>query len=187
MGKTEQGRVAKGNGKRFENLVGRWLSVPNSNCDIRKQHEALKPVRSMGHGQFIAVYTAASGCDYFGTLMGGYSVVIEAKHREADRIRQADFTEAEKQHLHKTAELGGYAVVVVEFADGRVFLLPYLLVEKSQYVYGHKHIKEGELVRDGYQINFCEDLYSAITKNSRKGLERLLFGIKEARKNEDKV
>lgn len=176
MKRSAQGSIAKRNGKAFESRLESYFTYQNNlgNCDIRKQNEALKPVRSLGKGMFCAVYQTQSGCDYFGTFMGGYSIVIEAKHRESDRIRMSDFTEAEVKHLQKTAVLGGYAVVIVEFSDGKMYLLPFLMIEHSDLLFKYKHIKETDLNELGFSFNFSSHLIDVVTKNVRKGLSMII-------------
>ena len=171
------GATAKRHGKEFEASLEQWFSLQSAQknwIDIRKQNEALKPVRPIGKGQFLAVYTKSSGCDYFGTMMGGTSIVLEAKHRENDRISQTDLTDAEWEHLTATATLGGYAMLITEFADRRLFLFPATLLSHSQLVYKFKHIKEKDLIRDGYEITFNDSLYEKIKNNSNKAFKVLV-------------
>lgn len=149
-----QGAVAKRHGAEFEARLKEYFNLQKNLgiCDIRKQNEALKPVRSNGKGGFFSVYTEPSGCDYFGTMENGISIVLEAKHRDSDRLSQSDLTEIQHEHLLNVAKLKGLAVVIVEFSDRKVFALPYLLLLNSKEIFGFKHIKESEL--KGFEFNF---------------------------------
>lgn len=174
--RSAQGSIAKKNGQSFERRLESYFILQNNLgfCDIRKQNEALKPVRSLGGGKFLAVYQTQSGCDYFGTLYGGNSIVAEAKHRESDRIRLSDFTESEINHLKKTSALGGYALVFIEFSDKKMFLIPFALIEKSELLFRYKHIKEVALIDNGFEFSFSEKITAVAPRNFRKGMSMIL-------------
>lgn len=175
MTRAKAGATAKKHGKNFEAILEQWFALqPEAWVDIRKQNEALKPVKPIGKGQFLAVYTKPSGCDYFGTVMGGSALVIEAKYRTTDRIALSDLTDTELAHLHKTYSLGGYAMIIAGFSDNRIFLFPFALLEHSKLLYKFKHIKEVDLLNDGYEVHLGDNLYEVIRRNHRNGLEALI-------------
>lgn len=81
-------------------------------ADIEKTPEALKPLRNLGKGQFVAVYTEKAQADFKGFMMGGAAVCFEAKHTDTGRMDQDRVTPAQAERLERCHVYGGHAFVL---------------------------------------------------------------------------
>lgn len=100
-------------------------------ADLEKLNPAVAVGEQLGDGWFRARWKGRTGGDYRGTLRGGLSACVEAKHAGEARLKLVvDVSKARHQGLQPhqrraldhTQKLGGVALVVVRFTrqrDGR--------------------------------------------------------------------
>ena len=63
----------------------------------------MRPIKDMGGGKFLAVYTKAAQADYKGLLAGGRAINFEAKHTDTGRMEQSRVTEDQAERLPASA------------------------------------------------------------------------------------
>ena len=136
-------------GKDFENLIEaaccyyRGIGV----ADIEKTPEALKPLRNMGKGQFVAVYTEKAQADFKGFMMGGLAVCFEAKHTDTGRMDQDRVTPEQAERLERCYSYGGHACVLCSFSGRDFFRVPWSTWRGMKNLFGHKYITPQEVER----------------------------------------
>ena len=67
-----QGSISRANGLHFEEIIDagcNYYRVKGA-ADIEKTPEPMRPIKDMGGGKFLAVYTKAAQADYKGLLAG---------------------------------------------------------------------------------------------------------------------
>lgn len=140
-----QNRIA---GESFENIIEaslEWYKVRGI-AMIEKTPEPMKPLRAPNaRGQFLACYTKQAQPDYKGTLLGGRSVVFEAKHTDTDRIESSRVTKEQADRLEIHDHLGAAAFVLVSFGLTDFFGIPWEVWRRMKEIYGRKYIKPEEL------------------------------------------
>jgi len=143
-----QGRLAKERGRRFEERLAvsfdhyyrtKGLAI------VEKTPEPMRPTRSLGGGKFVAHYERKAQPDYKGTVLGGRTVLIEAKFTTQDRIEQSRVLPAQADCMTRHAELGAMCYVVVGFGSGDVFRIPWSVWSDMKQRFGRKYALETEL------------------------------------------
>lgn len=112
-----QGSISRANGLHFEEIIDagcNYYRVKGA-ADIEKTPEPMRPIKDMGGGKFLAVYTKAAQADYKGLLAGGRAINFEAKHTDTGRMEQSRVTEDQAERLQRCAALGGIAFVLCSF------------------------------------------------------------------------
>ena len=87
-----RGMRARSMGQTFEAIIDAGCAWYRERglAYIEKTPEPMRPLRAPNSkGQFLACYTKAAQPDYKGTILGGRSIVIEAKHTDSGRIDQS--------------------------------------------------------------------------------------------------
>lgn len=139
--KGMQSRIA---GETFEGLIEaslEWYKEGGLAC-IEKTPEPMKPLSKPNKkGQFLACFTKAAQPDYKGTMIGGRSVVFEAKHTDTDRIEYSRLTEDQVDRLELHHNLGAVAFVLVSFGMQDFFRVPWPQFRDMKAVFGRKYIK----------------------------------------------
>ena len=143
-----QGTVNRAQGAYFEQEI-------EAACDyyraagvahIEKNAEPMKPIRALNRqkGTFEAIYTKRAQPDYKGTLNGGRAVCFEAKHTDADRIRQEAVQphQADALDLHET--MGALCFVLVSLGH-RYYRVPWNTWKGMQAACGHKYMDAQDL------------------------------------------
>lgn len=114
-----RGARSKRNGQTFENLIERSCIRYRTKgiADIKKTPEPMKPVGVINarRGWFKAVYEKKGQPDFTGTIKGGRSVLIEAKHSSVKRIEFERILPQQREDLENCTRLGGLALVVISF------------------------------------------------------------------------
>lgn len=143
----------RSNGLSFEEVIEagcdyyRALGI----ADIDKTPEPMRPLRNLGEGQVIAVYTKSAQPDFKGILNGGISIVFEAKQTSTDRMLQSRVTEEQTKKLETTDKMGGVAFVLCAFDTGNFYRVPWNVWSHMQQHFGHKYATEEELRQ--YKVN----------------------------------
>lgn len=144
---TIQGYRNKYNGKAFEDLITASCHYYFSQRKalIIKTPEPMRPIKDLGQGKFIAHYEKHAQPDYKGVLNGGQMVIFEAKHTEADRLKQEAVTEAQAVSFNYHEELGAICFVLVSFGFRQFFRVPWKTFKAMKEIYGRKYIKPEDL------------------------------------------
>lgn len=172
--RSQQGLQSRRAGEYFENIIAaslRWYEDKGLAC-VEKTPEPMKPLRAPNaRGQFLACYVKAGQPDFKGTLTGGRSVVFEAKHTDTDKIDYSRLTDEQIKKLSTHYKLGAAAFVLVSFGLQDFYRIPWEVWRDMKTIYGHKHMKQGEL--EPYRVQYTG------------GVLKLLEGI-ELKYNETK-
>lgn len=150
-----RGILSKRAGEHFEGLIEASLMSYELNgvACIEKTPEPMKPLRPPNkQGQFLACFTKAAQPDYKGTLSGGRSVVFEAKHTDADRIKQERVTKEQSDRLELHHKLGAVAFVLVSFGLQDFYRIPWKVWRDMKSIYGRKYVTQTDIER--YRVPF---------------------------------
>ena len=139
-------KLSRHQGVDFESLIEAACCYYRARdvADIEKTPEAMKPLRNLGKGQFVAVYTKKAQADFKGFMMGGAAVCFEAKRTDADRMEQDRVTPDQAARLRRAYEYGGYAFVVCSFSGRDFFRIPWSFWANMKGHLGHKYITPQE-------------------------------------------
>lgn len=146
------GKLAKEEGKRFETRLDEAFDYYRARgfAIIEKTPEPMKPIRSMGEGRFVAVYTRKAQPDYKGTIKGGRTVMFEAKYTHTDRIDQSRVGDKQADYLDQASALGARCYVVAGYRSGAVYRIPWEVWRGMKAIFGRKYVTEADL--KDYQI-----------------------------------
>jgi len=107
----------------------------------------MKPLRKANQlGQFLACFTKAAQPDYKGTMMGGRSVVFEAKHSDKPRIEMNRVTDEQMAALDKHQQLGAICFVLVSIALEKFYVVPWEVWRRMPQLIGKKSMNENDLL-----------------------------------------
>lgn len=141
------GRRAKMVGSLHEDIINASCSVYRREgiADIEKTPEPMKPIKSMGQGKYVAIYTKKAQVDYKGILKDGRCIAFEAKYTDSDRITRTAVTEAQEEMLERYSDYGGICFVLVCFGYQDFYRIPWYAWKNMEQIFGHKHIKRAEM------------------------------------------
>lgn len=159
------GKHSKAAGKAFEDLINNscaWY-MQQKLAKIEKQAEPMRPVKSLGKGQYVAIFESKAGTDYKGTLKGGRAVVFEAKHTDSDRILRNVVKEWQLQYLVDHDRLGALCFVLISFGMRNYYRIPIADWLAMKQKYGRLYLKEDDIQEyklrtHGVKILFLEGL-----------------------------
>lgn len=159
------GKHSKAAGKAFEDLISNscaWY-MQQQIAKIEKQAEPMRPIKSLGRGQYVAVFESKAGTDYKGTLKGGRAVVFEAKHTDSDRMLRAVVKEWQLQYLVDHDKLGALCFVLISFGMQNFYRIPLADWLGMKQKFGRLYIKEDDIQQyklktQGVRILFLEGL-----------------------------
>lgn len=117
-------------------------------ADIEKTPEPMKPIKSVGHGRFEAIYTGKAQPDYKGVLIGGRTVAFEAKYTDTGRMMQSRVTDDQAEHLERISRYGGVVFVLCEFDGQGVWKVPWYIWRDMKNRYGRKYIMPSDAIGD---------------------------------------
>lgn len=145
--KIIRGRRNRAAGKLFEDVITAACHKYQSDgvALIIKTPEPMKPIRAVNQGQFLACYEKKAQPDYKGVLMGGRTVIFEAKHTEADRIEQKAVTDGQYVSFEKHTQFGAICFVLVSFGFQKFYKIPWEVFRDMKGRYGRKYIKPEDI------------------------------------------
>lgn len=150
-----KGLISKRAGDIFEEIIAAsliWYEERRLAC-IEKTPEPMKPLSKPDQwGRFRACYTKVGQPDFKGTLIGGCSVVFEAKHTDADRIKYDRLTDEQVVKLSTHHALGAVAFVLVSFGLQDFYVIPWTVWQNMKAIYGRKYILKTEVGQ--YRVPF---------------------------------
>lgn len=143
-----QGKRNRALGLKFEEIVDEACEHYKSLglAYIEKTPEPMKVLgainRNLGH--FKACFDKSAQPDYKGTMAGGRSIVFEAKHTEADRIKQDAVTEAQRDAMDLHEALGALCFVIV-CLENKYYRVPWARWKTMKEDCGHKYMNAADL------------------------------------------
>ena len=142
-----QGKINRDLGKTFEEQVEAICDIYKLNklAIIEKTPEPMKILNYIEDGRFEAVFTKSAQPDFKGTLVGGRTVVFDAKFTESDRITYQALSDFQRETLLAYQELGAMAFVLVGFVDGAIYNIDIKTWANMKELFGRKYIKQEEL------------------------------------------
>ena len=148
------GKRSKVAGEWFEKMIDRTLDYyeREGKALIEKTPEPLRPIKSIGQGRFVAVFTKKAQPDYKGTLKGGRAIVFEAKHTDSGRITRDKVLKEQAEQLDKHEKLGASCYVITSFGFERFFLIPWKDFRDMKETFGRKYVTAEDL--KGYEIRY---------------------------------
>lgn len=146
--------ISRARGQHFEEIIETACDYyrMKGTADIEKTPEPMRPIKDLGGGRFIAVYTKAAQADFKGTLAGGRSINFEAKHTDKGKMEQDRVTEDQEKRLESTAALGGISFVLCYFGGLDCFRVPWTVWRDMKGRFGHKYITPQEV--EPYRVRF---------------------------------
>lgn len=142
-----RGRQNKAAGEHFEELLSHALSfyAEEGIAVIKKTPEPLKPIKSLGGGKFMAVFTKKSQVDFSGTLSGGRAIRFEAKQTDTERFARERLSEEQMDDLEMHSKLGAYCCVMLCFGFDRVYRIPWVCWKDMKVAFGHNYVTESDV------------------------------------------
>ncbi|MCM1439187.1 MAG: Holliday junction resolvase RecU [Roseburia sp.] len=142
-----QGKVNKARGKQFEERLDAAFEYykTRGSAVVEKTPEPMKPIRSLGKGQFVACYERKAQPDYKGVIKGGRAVMFEAKFTSTDRMEQDRVRPEQGDYLDRHQALGARCYVLAGFLSGAVYLLPWDDWKSMKQRFGRKYATEADL------------------------------------------
>lgn len=139
-------RMNRRQGAEFEKMIEAACDFyrARSVADVEKTPEAMKPIKKLERGQFLAVYTKKAQADFKGFLMGGRAVAFEAKHTDTGRLDQDKVTEEQTARLERAWAYGCHTFVLCSFSDRAFFRVPWNIWRDMKALFGHKYITPQE-------------------------------------------
>lgn len=110
-------------------------------ADIDKTPEPTRQLTKMDEkGQFRACYEKKAQPDFKGTLMGGRSVVFEAKFTSTGKIKQEAVTQQQEESLDRHEGLGAVCFVLVAFGMNDIRRVPWSMWKQMKQELGRRYI-----------------------------------------------
>lgn len=149
LAESYRNKLNRQQGKGFEILIEGACCYYRSRdvADIEKTPEAMRPLRNLGKGQFVAVYTEKAQADFKGFMVGGRAVCFEAKHTDTGRMDQDRVTPEQAERLERCYSYGGHAFVLCSFSGRDFFRVPWSTWRGMKNLFGHKYITPQEVER----------------------------------------
>lgn len=121
---------------------------------ITKTPEPLKVVGARAkNGMFPAIFTAKAQPDFTGTLMGGRSVMIEAKGTDGDRVTQDRVQPSQAAYLDAHARLGAICGIIVCLGFTSFGFVPWAAWKNLKDLCGHKYVNAEDLREHGWELD----------------------------------
>lgn len=145
--RQRQGAINKARGKHFEERLDEAFAHYRDRgyAIIEKTPEPMRPTKNLGNGKFIAYFEKQAQPDYKGVIKGGRAVMFEAKFTGTDRLEQSRVLQGQTEYLDRHQRLGVRCFVVVGFASGEVYRLPWDTWQGMKERFGRKYITEADL------------------------------------------
>ncbi len=110
-------------------------------ADIDKTPEPTRQLTKMDEkGQFRACYEKKAQPDFKGTLMGGRSVVFEAKYTGSGKMKQDVVLPQQAESLDRHEGLGAVCFILVAFGMNDIRRIPWETWKRMKQELGRKYI-----------------------------------------------
>ena len=149
-----RGARSKANGTFFEEIIKKACDYYRSQriANIHKENEPMKILKDLGEGKFIACFAAKSEPDFKGPMMNGPSVLFDAKHTDADRLKFSAVTPDQGRSFDEHALFGVECFVLISFGFRKYYKVPWSVFRDMKQIFGRKYIKPEDLSQ--YEIRF---------------------------------
>jgi recombination protein U len=151
MPKTQQAirnKQSRDEGKLFESHIETACEYYRIKgiAEIEKTPEPRRVIGRTGDrkSKMVCVNEKKAQPDFKGTLLGGKSIVFEAKHTDTDRMKQDVVTHEQAERLDRHYKLGASCWVVVSYKFRTYARIPWDVWRKMKGRYGRKYITEQE-------------------------------------------
>ncbi|MBB5337570.1 Holliday junction resolvase RecU [Pectinatus brassicae] len=171
MNRSYQSRVNNAQGQLFE---GRILAACEYYCmknraDIHKTPEPFRCLKKDTRGRFTGQFVSKAQPDFCGTLMGGASIVFEAKYTSNNRIKKDALSDKQVEVLELSSRMGADTFVCFGIQD-QTFMMPYEKWRDMKKYYGRCYVTQADV----QQHRVKEDLNCALFLDYRNGGSILL-------------
>ncbi len=142
-----RGRKNRAEGKAFEALLDRSFDYFNGKgfCQIDKTPEPMQILKRLPKGKFIACFLKKAQPDYKGYVKGGRAVMYEAKYTSQDKAEQSIVNDTQTGYLEKAHSLGVRCFILLGFASGHVYCIPWHVWSDMKKYYGRKYVTEKDI------------------------------------------
>ena len=150
------GARSRNAGASFEHIIDaacQWYRDRNI-ADIEKTPEPMRPIKSIGNGRFIAVYTGEAQADYKGYTSGGRAVYFEAKATSSDRIKKDRVTKNQTERLERAYRMGAEVFVLCSFDNREFFRVPWVVWRDMKKIFGHVYFTQEQAREEELEIRF---------------------------------
>lgn len=141
------GRLSKYQGQHFEQQIETACNYYRraKAADIRKTPEPMKPLKPLGQGKFVAVYTTKAQADFKGTLQGGRTILFEAKTTSTGRMEQSRVTPEQQEQLEREWRMGADTYVLCCFCGKGSYRIPWSAWRRMKELFGRKYITPADV------------------------------------------
>ncbi len=109
---------------------------------IEKTPEPMRPISKPNRtGQFQACYIKQAQPDYKGSLQGGKTIVMEAKHTDCTQIAFERVSEEQQRQLKAYHDMGAIAGILVSFGMQKFYCIPWTVWRDMKVHFGRKYIR----------------------------------------------
>jgi recombination protein U len=148
-----QNTVNNARGHDFEEYI---LSACNTykllnRAVINKTPEPFLVTSKQSGGIFTGRFTALAQPDFQGTLVGGRSIVFEAKYTTTDRLKRGILTDNQMDVLSSHADLGAVTGVCAGICD-KFYFIPWLVWRDMKDQFGRLYVKAEDV--EQYRVRF---------------------------------
>lgn len=151
------GARSRNTGKSFENIIDAACQYYRDQnfADIEKTPEPMKPIKAMGGGRFIAVYTGEAQADYKGYLFGGTTVYFEAKATNTARISKSRVTDNQTERLERAYNMGADVFVLCSFDNRDFFRVPWDIWRDMKKYFKHLYFTAEQARAMGLEVHIA--------------------------------
>ena len=139
-----RGKASRRTGNLFQQMIDQtciWYAEQGI-AVIEKTPEPMRPISKPNRaGQFQACFIKQAQPDYKGTLHGGRTIVMEAKHTDHTRIAFERVSEEQQRQLEAYHNMGAVTVVLVSFGMQQFYCIPWTVWRDMKARFGRKYIK----------------------------------------------
>lgn len=162
-----RGKSSRLAGSLFEQIIDHtclWYAEQGI-AVIEKTPEPMRPISKPNRaGQFQACYIKQAQPDYKGSLQGGRTIVMEAKHTDHTRIAFDRVSGEQQRQLEAYHNMGAIAVVLVSFGMQHFFCIPWTVWRDMKEHFGRKYIRAEDVPGfhvpvQGGRLDFVSAIY----------------------------
>lgn len=155
--RQQQGRINKLHGQKFEARLDAAFEYYKALgvASVDKTPEPMKVTRPLGKGKFEAFFVKKAQPDYEGTLRGGRTIMLEAKHTDRDRLEYDRVKKEQRDYLDDRERLGARCYVLAGFSTGNVYRIPWAAWRGMKEIFGRKYVTEADLTK--YKVQTAPD------------------------------
>lgn len=146
--------MSNGRGRQFESMIeGACRGYKaHGKAKIEKMPEPFRCMKKNIQQHTATVrFTAHAEPDYIGCLIGGKSIVFEAKYTDTSRMHQDAVTKAQAASLDKYMALGAQTNVCIGIQD-EYFMIPWRVFSNMKKLYGRKYVTAADVM--AYRVKF---------------------------------